>query len=109
MQIWYGAVFLIGLIVEMITLIAIWKLSVQRKVFSVLSGTVTLVLVSAAISILFRISIPARAYLAFGGMYVFSGLIWRWWKYGVTPDRWGVAEIALAVLATTMFSIASTA
>jgi drug/metabolite transporter superfamily protein YnfA len=42
-------------------------------------------------------------------MYIFSGLVWRWWKDGIALDRWRASEVVLAVLATVMFSMASSA
>ncbi|MET0374222.1 MAG: hypothetical protein ABW128_08190 [Rhizorhabdus sp.] len=109
MEISNGIVFSVGLLFEMIMLIAIWNWSVRRKMMPVLLGATTLVLVPIVISVMFRVTIPARAYLAFAGMYIFSGLVWRWWTDGIAPDRWRMGEISLAVLAMLMFSMAGTA
>lgn len=109
MRIQDGIAFSIGLLFEMTMLLTIWHWSAQRRMFLALLGASILILTPVAASIIFQIRVPARACLGFGGMYIFSGLIWRWWKDGIAPERWGVSEVALAVLATIMFSLANTA
>lgn len=100
---------LIALLLEMIMLLTIWTWSVQRKTVRALLGASVLVLAPVATSLIFRIGIPATTYLAFGGMYILSGLVWIWWKDGIAPNRWNVSEATLAVLATIIFSLSTAA
>jgi small multidrug resistance family-3 protein len=43
-----------------------------------------------------------RAYAAYGGVYIFSSLLWLWLVEGARPDRWdligGLVCIAGAVI-----------
>lgn len=72
-----------------------------------LPGAAVLLAIPVTASIVLRHGLSARAWLALGGMCVFSGLVWRWWKHGVAPERWAAGEVGLAVLATIMFSLAN--
>jgi len=38
-----------------------------------------------------------RAYAAYGGVYIFSSLLWLWAMEGVRPDRWDVLGAAVAI------------
>lgn len=39
-----------------------------------------------------------RTYAAYGGVYIFSALLWLWLAEGVKPDRWDVIGAAVALL-----------
>jgi len=97
------------MICELLALLVIWNYSVQRKLLQSVFVATALTLVFVVAGVTFREMVPAKAYLAFAGMYIFSGLVWRWWKDGIAPDRWRASEVVLAVLATVMFSMASSA
>jgi len=97
------------MIFELLALLAIWNFSVQRKLLQAVFVAIALTLVFVVAGVTFREMVPTKAYLAFAGMYIFSGLVWRWWKDGIAPDHWRASEVVLAMLATVMFSIASSA
>ena len=97
------------MILELLALLVIWNCSFQRKLLQAVFGATGLALVFVVAGITFREMVPTKAYLAFAGMYIFSGLVWRWWKDGIAPDRWQASEVVLAMLATVMFSMASSA
>ena len=99
-----GLAFSLTVLVEMIVLLNVWNWSVQRKMVLALLGAGILILVPVAASFIYQESVPAQGYLAFAGMYIFSGLIWRWWKDDIALDDWNVGEGALALLGTLMFS-----
>ena len=102
-----GIVAAFALVAELPMLLLIWNWSVQRKMYLALLGASALIFIPVLASLFFKEHLPAPAYLGFGGMYIFAGLVWRWWKDGVAPERWGASELILAVIATAMFSLAS--
>lgn len=96
--------FLIMLAVEPVVLMIFWSLAARQRPAQTIVGVCAIVAgVVVAIGTLGS-DVPKTAYLAFAGMYLFSGLLWRWRTEGVTPGTWSVGEIAVAVLATTMLS-----
>lgn len=42
----------------------------------------------------------ARAYAAYGGVYICASLLWLWAVEGVRPDRWDAASAGLCLLGT---------
>jgi len=38
-----------------------------------------------------------RAYAAYGGVYIFSALVWMWIFEGVRPDRWDVIGVTICL------------
>jgi len=110
MGIIFVSVIYFGLMIfEISALLVIWNYSVQRKLLQTVFVAIALTLVFVVAGVTFREMVPTKAYLAFTGMYIFSGLVWRWWKDGIAPDRWRASEVVLAMLATVMFSMASSA
>lgn len=41
------------------------------------------------------------------GMYLFAALAWAWWVEGLSPIDWKAGEVATAVFAVALFSIAN--
>ncbi len=39
-----------------------------------------------------------RAYAAYGGVYIAASLLWLWLAEGVTPDRWDLTGMAVALI-----------
>ncbi|MBO9463551.1 YnfA family protein (plasmid) [Labrenzia sp. 5N] len=39
-----------------------------------------------------------RAYAAYGGIYIFSSLIWMWAIEGTFPDRWDIIGATVCVI-----------
>jgi small multidrug resistance family-3 protein len=40
----------------------------------------------------------ARTYAAYGGVYVFSALLWLWWVEGQPPTRWDLLGVAVILV-----------
>lgn len=104
-----SAIYLGLMIFELLALLVIWNCSIRRKLVQAVLGASALSLVLVVAGVTYHEIIPGKAYLAFAGMYIFSGLVWKWWKDGIAPDRWRASEVVLAMLATVMFSMASSA
>ena len=73
---------------------AFWAwLRMSKSPLWVLPGVVSLILFALALT---RIDVEAaaRAYAAYGGIYIISALVWLWLVEGVRPDRWDVLGAA---------------
>jgi small multidrug resistance family-3 protein len=64
-------------------------------------GTVSLVLFAMALT---RIdaSHAARAYAAYGGVYILSSLLWLWAVENTRPDRWDILGASVCLIGTTI-------
>lgn len=92
---------------EMIGLFGLWRW------FRGLGGMPSLllgVMVALGISVILGMAenpIGIRYYIALFAMYLLSRLLWAWWMEGLSPDRWCIGEMAVALSAATMFAIAN--
>lgn len=48
----------------------------------------------------------ARAYAAYGGVYICASLLWLWIVEGTRPDRWDLGGAALCVAGTLVILLA---
>lgn len=48
----------------------------------------------------------ARAYAAYGGVYIAASLLWLWVVEGARPDRWDLAGVALCMAGTLVILLA---
>lgn len=48
----------------------------------------------------------ARAYAAYGGVYICASLLWLWMVEGTRPDRWDLGGAALCVAGTLVILLA---
>lgn len=91
---------------EMGGLFALWNWSRrQRSPLWLLGGLGLLTSLLLALALL--PPLPARMYLGYAGMYVFSGLMWAWWIDGLVPADWKPSEFGVAVIAVAFFAIAN--
>jgi small multidrug resistance family-3 protein len=76
---------------------AFWAwLRLQKSPLWSIPGTVSLVVFALALT---RIDSAAagRAYAAYGGVYIFSSVLWLWLVEGVRPDRWDISGAAICL------------
>lgn len=81
---WYGA----AAFAEIAGSFAFWAwLRLDKSALWAIPGGVLLILFAI---ILTRIDavFAGRAYAAYGGVYIFSSLLWLWLVEGARPDRW---------------------
>lgn len=47
-----------------------------------------------------------RVYAAYGGVYIFTALLWLWWVDGIRPNQWDVLGglVAMIGMAIIMFA-----
>ena len=81
---WYGA----AAFAEIAGSFAFWAwLRLDKSVLWTVPGVVLLVLFALALT-RFDAVFAGRAYAAYGGVYIFSSLLWLWLVEGARPDRW---------------------
>ena len=93
---WYG----LAAIGEIAGCFAFWAwLRLHKSALWTAPGTVALILFACALT---RVDSAAagRVYAAYGGVYIFSALIWLWVVEGVTPDRWDVLGVVMCLIGT---------
>ncbi len=64
-------------------------------------GTVSLVLFAMALTRI-ESSHAARAYAAYGGVYILSSLLWLWVVESTRPDRWDILGATVCLIGTTI-------
>ncbi len=81
---WYGA----AAFAEIAGSFAFWAwLRLDKSVLWTVPGVVLLVLFALALTRIDAV-FAGRAYAAYGGVYIFSSLLWLWLIEGARPDRW---------------------
>lgn len=85
--IWFG----VAAFGEIAGSFAFWAwLRLDKSVLWTIPGTLLLIIFALALT---RIdaAFAGRAFAAYGGVYIFSSLVWLWLVEGARPDRWDVA------------------
>lgn len=83
---WYG----VAAFAEIAGSFAFWAwLRLDKSALWTIPGVVLLVLFALALTRVDSI-FAGRAYAAYGGVYIFSSLLWLWLVEGARPDRWDV-------------------
>jgi small multidrug resistance family-3 protein len=81
---WYGA----AAFGEIAGSFAFWAwLRLDKSVYWTIPGAVLLVLFAVALTKI-DAAFAGRVYAAYGGVYIFSSLLWLWLVEGARPDRW---------------------
>ena len=81
---WYGA----AAFAEIAGSFAFWAyLRLDKSPLWMVPGVVLLVLFAMALTKIDAV-FAGRAYAAYGGVYIFSSLLWLWLVEGARPDRW---------------------
>ncbi len=77
---------------------AFWAwLRLDRPVWWALPGIVSLVLFAYLLTLVDS-PFAARAYAAYGGVYIAASLIWLWLIEGARPDRWDAIGAAVCLI-----------
>jgi small multidrug resistance family-3 protein len=95
---WYGA----AAFAEIAGSFAFWAwLRLDKSALWTIPGAILLLLFAVALTRVDAV-FAGRAYAAYGGVYIFSSLLWLWLIEGARPDRWdligGMVCIAGAVI-----------
>lgn len=97
----------LALVLEVCGVFAAWNWSRRHRSIWWLVLGVTLALIAISLIVMSAHHIPKQAYAGFFGMYLFVALAWAWWVEGLNPIDWKEGEIATAVFAVVLFSIAN--
>jgi small multidrug resistance family-3 protein len=83
---WYGA----AAFGEIAGSFAFWAwLRLDKSVLWTIPGAILLILFAVALTRIDSV-FAGRTFAAYGGVYIFSSLVWLWAVEGVRPDRWDV-------------------
>ncbi len=81
---WFGA----AAFGEIAGSFAFWAwLRLDKSVLWTIPGAILLVLFAIALTRIDSV-FAGRTFAAYGGVYIFSSLLWLWAVEGVRPDRW---------------------
>ena len=95
---WTLPTFLIAAFAEIGGCFAFWAwLRLDKSPLWLGPGIISLALFAWALT---RIDadFAGRAYAAYGGIYIFSSLIWMWAIEGTFPDRWDIIGATVCVI-----------
>lgn len=81
-------------------------LRLGKSILYIIPGVLALLVFAVALTQI-NVSYAGRAYAAYGGIYIFSSLIWLWIAEGVRPDRWDLLGVAVSLLGTSIILFAS--
>ncbi len=96
-----------ALVLEVGGIFAVWNWSRRHRSIWWLVFGLTLGLIVISLIVMSAHDLPKQAYAGFFGMYLFAALAWAWWLEGLSPIDWKAGEVATAVFAVSLFSIAS--
>ncbi len=83
---WYGA----AAFGEIAGSFAFWAwLRLDKSVWWTVPGAILLILFAIALTRIDAV-FAGRTFAAYGGVYIFSSLLWLWAVEGARPDRWDV-------------------
>ena len=83
---WYGA----AAFGEIAGSFAFWAyFRLDKSPFWMIPGTILLIFFAIALTRIDAV-FAGRTFAAYGGVYIFSSLLWLWAVEGARPDRWDV-------------------
>jgi len=90
--------FLLAAFFEIAGCFAFWGwLRLGRTPLWIVAGVVSLVLFAVCLT---RVNSAhaGRAFAEYGGVYIFSSLLWLWVVEGIRPDRWDITGAVVSLL-----------
>lgn len=90
--------FLVAAFFEIAGCFAFWSwLRLGRTPLWIVAGVGSLVLFAVCLT---RVdsAYAGRAFAAYGGVYIFSSLLWLWFVEGIRPDRWDITGAVVSLL-----------
>lgn len=76
----------------------IW-LRLGESILWTIPGILALIIFAYALTRI-NASNAGRIYAAYGGIYIFSSLLWLWLVEGVQPSRWDLLGVSLSLVGT---------
>jgi small multidrug resistance family-3 protein len=99
--------FLIAALGEISGCYSFWAwLRLGKSIFWVIPGIFALIIFAISLT---RVDADhaGRVYAAYGGIYIFSSLLWLWLFEGVKPDRWDLFGVCISLLGTVIILFGS--
>jgi small multidrug resistance family-3 protein len=94
------AFFLLAALGEISGCYAFWAwLRLDRSILWTIPGILALIIFAVALTQI-ETANAGRVYAAYGGIYIFSSIVWLWLVEGVKPDRWDLIGVSIALLGT---------
>ena len=97
----------LALVLDVCGVFAAWNWSRRHRSIWWLVLGVTLALIAISLIVMSAHYLPKQMYAGFFGMYLFAALACAWWVEGLSPNDWKAGEVATAVFAVALFSIAN--
>lgn len=95
---WTIPTYLLAAVVEIGGCFAFWAwLRLGNSPLWLLPGMMSLALFAWALTRI-EADFAGRAFAAYGGIYIFSSLVWMWAVEGSAPDRWDVLGALICVV-----------
>ncbi len=70
-----------------------------KSILWTIPGTLALIIFAYALTKI-NASNAGKVYAAYGGIYIFSSLLWLWLVEGVKPNRWDFIGVGLSLVGT---------
>lgn len=95
---WTIPTYLLAAVAELCGCFAFWAwLRLGNSPLWLLPGMMSLALFAWALTRI-EADFAGRAFAAYGGIYIFSSLVWMWAVEGSAPDRWDVLGALICVV-----------
>jgi small multidrug resistance family-3 protein len=99
--------FLIAALGEISGCYSFWAwLRLGKSIFWVIPGIFALIIFAISLTKVDADN-AGRVYAAYGGIYIFSSLLWLWLFEGVKPDRWDLLGVIISLLGTVIILFGS--
>ncbi|BAZ27254.1 hypothetical protein NIES4073_81710 [Kalymmatonema gypsitolerans NIES-4073] len=99
--------FLVAALGEISGCYAFWAwLRLGKSILWIFPGILALIIFAVALTKV-DASNAGRVYAAYGGIYIFSSVVWLWLTEGVKPDQWDLLGVTISLMGTAVILFGS--
>lgn len=99
--------FLVAALGEISGCYAFWAwLRLGKSILWIFPGILALIIFAIALTKI-DASNAGRVYAAYGGIYIFSSVVWLWLAEGVKPDQWDLLGVTICLMGTAVILFGS--
>ena len=99
--------FLVAALGEISGCYAFWAwLRLGKSILWIFPGILALIIFAVALTKV-DASNAGRVYAAYGGIYIFSSVVWLWLAEGVKPDQWDLLGVTISLMGTAVILFGS--
>jgi small multidrug resistance family-3 protein len=92
--------FLLAALGEIFGCYCFWAwIRLGKSIFWILPGILALIIFAYALTKI-NAANAGKVYAAYGGIYIFSSLLWLWLVEGVKPSKWDLIGVGLSLVGT---------